>query len=121
MRPLNPDHSENLKEQLDMWIQKGIIEPANSPWASPLVPVKKKVGRTRWVTDLRQHQSIWYILAHKDAVWTVERWKRQQLDVGLGPCPSASGVLVIVLDNILVYSMNTWDHLKHLMSIRRPT
>ena len=29
----------------------------NSPWASPLVPVKKKSGRTRWVTDLRELNS----------------------------------------------------------------
>ena len=53
MRPLNPDQRSNLKDQLDEWIQQGIIEPANSPWASPLVPVKKKDGRTRSVTDLR--------------------------------------------------------------------
>ena len=25
-----------------------------SPWASPLIPVKKKDGRTGWVTDLRE-------------------------------------------------------------------
>ena len=54
VRPLNPDQHANLKEQLDEWIQQGIIEPANSLWASPLVPVKKKDGRKRWVTDLRQ-------------------------------------------------------------------
>ena len=53
MRPLNPDQRSNLKDQLDEWIQQGIIEPANSPWASPLVPVRKKDRRTRWVTDLR--------------------------------------------------------------------
>ena len=47
VRPLNPDQRANLKEQLDDWIQQGIIEPANSHWASPLVPVKKKDGRTR--------------------------------------------------------------------------
>ena len=52
VRPLNPDQSASLKEHLDEWIQQGIIEPANSPWAPPLVPVKKKDGRTRWVTDL---------------------------------------------------------------------
>ena len=37
---------EQMKDQLDKWIQQGIIEPANSPWASPLVPVKKKDKRT---------------------------------------------------------------------------
>ena len=49
---MNPDQRANLKEQLDEWIQQGVIKPANSPWASPLVPVKKD-GRIRWVTDLR--------------------------------------------------------------------
>jgi hypothetical protein len=58
VRPLNPDQRANLKEQLDEWIQQGIIEPANSPWASPLVPVKKKDGRTRWVTDLKQLNDV---------------------------------------------------------------
>ena len=58
MRPLNPDQRANLKEQLDEWIQQGIIELANSPWALPLVPVKKKDGRTRWVTELRQLNEI---------------------------------------------------------------
>ena len=53
VRPLNPDQRSNLKDQLDEWIQQGIIEPANSPWASPLVPVKKKDRRTRWVKYLR--------------------------------------------------------------------
>jgi len=55
---LNPDQCANLKEQLDEWIQQGIIEPANSPWASPLVPVKKKDRRMRWVTDLRQLNDV---------------------------------------------------------------
>ena len=53
VRPLNPDQCANLNEQVDEWIKQVIIETANSPWASPLVPVKKKDGRTRWVTDLR--------------------------------------------------------------------
>jgi len=58
VRPLNPDQHANLKEQLDEWIQHGIIEPANSPWALPLVPAKKKDGRTRWVTDQRQLNDV---------------------------------------------------------------
>ena len=53
VRPLNPDQRADLKNQIDDWIHEGVIEPSNSPWASPLVPVKKKDGRTRWVTDLR--------------------------------------------------------------------
>ena len=41
VRPLNPDQKRNLKDQIDEWIKQAVIEPANSPRASPLVPVKK--------------------------------------------------------------------------------
>ena len=55
-RPLNPDQKENLWNQIDEWLEQGVIEPSVSPWVSPLMPVKKKDLkkdlRTRWVTDL---------------------------------------------------------------------
>ena len=54
MRPLNPDQKENLQDPIDEWLEQGVIEPSVSPWVSPLVPVKKKDGRMRWVTDLRE-------------------------------------------------------------------
>ena len=52
--PLNPDQKENLCVQIDEWLPQGVIKPSVSPWASPLVPVKKKDGQTRLVTDLRE-------------------------------------------------------------------
>ena len=54
VRPLNPDQKENLPTQINEWLEQRVIEPSVSPWAWPLVPVKKKDGRTRWVTDLRE-------------------------------------------------------------------
>ena len=54
VRLLNQDQKENLRNQIDKWLEQGAIEPSVSPWVSPLVPVKKKDGRTRWVTDLRE-------------------------------------------------------------------
>ena len=42
VRPLNPDQKENLGDQIDEWLEQGVIKPSISPWASPLVPVKKK-------------------------------------------------------------------------------
>ena len=54
VRPLNPDQKDNLQMQINEWLEQGVIEPSVSPWASPLVPVKKKDGRTRWVTDIRE-------------------------------------------------------------------
>ena len=58
MRPWNPDQKRNLKEKIDEWIEQGVIKPANSPCAPSLVPVKKKDGRTIWVTDLRLLNSV---------------------------------------------------------------
>ena len=38
VRPLNLDQKENLRDQIDEWLEQGVIEPSISPWASPLVP-----------------------------------------------------------------------------------
>ena len=53
VRLLNPDESKPERTVRFSWIQQGIIEPLNSPWAWPLVLVKNKDGRSRWVTDQR--------------------------------------------------------------------
>ena len=44
---LTPPLKANLKFQLDDWLRDSVIEPADSPWASRLVPVKKKNGQVR--------------------------------------------------------------------------
>ena len=54
VQPLNPDQKENLQDLIDEWLEQGVFEPSISPWASPLIPVKKKDRRTRCVTDLRE-------------------------------------------------------------------
>ena len=51
VRPLPPPLKKDLKGQLDEWLRDCVIEPADSPWASPLVPVKKKHGAVRWACD----------------------------------------------------------------------
>ena len=53
-RPLNPKDEADLRAQLDIWLDQGIIEPSSSPWSSQLVAVKKKDGSTRWAVDFRQ-------------------------------------------------------------------
>ena len=35
VRPLNPDQKGNLRDQIDEWIEHGVIKPSLSPWASP--------------------------------------------------------------------------------------
>ena len=54
VRPLNPDQKNNLRDQINEWLEPGVIEPWVSPRALPIVPLEKNDGRTRWVTDLRE-------------------------------------------------------------------
>ena len=56
VRPLNPRQQEDLKKTLEQWEAEGIVRPApadRSSWASPMVPVLKKSGETRWCIDFR--------------------------------------------------------------------
>ena len=61
-RLLNPHMEEQLDEQLDKWLDTDVIEPTNSPWSAPLVPVKKKSTpsepvKFRWCVDYRELNS----------------------------------------------------------------
>merc|ERR1712035_257793 len=53
-RPLHPKKLEDLRCQITAWIDEGVIQRSASPWASPLVPVTKKDGTTRWAVDYRR-------------------------------------------------------------------
>ena len=47
VRRIKPALEASLKEQIDSWLRDDVIAPAESLWASPLVPVAKKDGSTR--------------------------------------------------------------------------
>lgn len=51
-RPLNPTMEKSLKNQIDKWLEEGVIKECESSWAAALVPVKKKSGEIRWCCDL---------------------------------------------------------------------
>ena len=54
LRPLHPRKLQDLRKQIDVWLDEEVIQRSNSPWASPLVPVSKKDGTTRWAVDYRR-------------------------------------------------------------------
>ena len=52
-RPMNPKMEQELRAQIDVWLAEGVIEKSQSPWSSPLVPVRKKDGSLRYAVDYR--------------------------------------------------------------------
>ena len=55
VRPLNPMQEQDLRRQIDDWLEARVIEPSCSPWASALVPCKKKgTDKYRWAIDYRK-------------------------------------------------------------------
>jgi hypothetical protein len=57
-RPMAPPVKEEFRKQLNSMLEEGIIEEATSPWASPVVPVRKKDGRTRFCVDYRSLNAV---------------------------------------------------------------
>jgi Reverse transcriptase (RNA-dependent DNA polymerase)/RNase H-like domain found in reverse transcriptase len=53
-RPLNPAQEASMKKQIEEWERSNIIEKTQSPWAFPMVGVKKKDSDSlRWCVDYR--------------------------------------------------------------------
>ncbi len=57
-RPVSPHLEASLRQQLNEWLNHGVIEPSNSPWSSNLVAAKKKDGSIRWCVDWRRLNSV---------------------------------------------------------------
>ena len=49
---------KKAEELVDDMLQKRVIHPSNSPWASPVVLVAKKNGDTRFCVDYRRLNSV---------------------------------------------------------------
>lgn len=54
-----PIHQKKIAEQeIDKMLIEDVIEPSNSPWAAPIVLVKKRDGTTRFCVDYRKLNSV---------------------------------------------------------------
>ena len=57
-RRLPPSCLAEVRAHLDELLKRGIISPSTSPWASPIVVVRKKSGELRLCVDFRAVNSI---------------------------------------------------------------
>ena len=63
MRRMPEQAQEKVEKELESMLKENVIEPSDSPWASPIVLVTKKDGSTRFCVDFRKLNEI----THKDA------------------------------------------------------
>ena len=57
-RRLSPGDEAEVKQQINEWLEKGIIKPATSEYASPLVVTRRKNGRVRICIDYKRLNKI---------------------------------------------------------------
>ena len=49
---------EFIKDEVDRMVEHNLIQPSESPWASPVVLVRKKNGKLRFCIDYRKLNSV---------------------------------------------------------------
>ena len=54
VRHIPPQRQDEVLTLLQEMLERGVVEPSTSPWASPIVLVRKKDGSTRFCVDYRK-------------------------------------------------------------------
>ena len=58
VRRVPPHRRDEVRKLLDDMLSRGVVEPSTSPWASPIVLVRKKDGSTRFCVDYRKVNEV---------------------------------------------------------------
>ncbi len=58
VRHVPPPRREEVRRLLGEMLEKGVVEPSTSPWASPIVLVRKKDGSARFCVDYRKLNDV---------------------------------------------------------------
>ena len=56
--PLSPALQAQVNRELDLMLEQGIVEPSSSPWASPIVLVRKPDNTYRFCVDFRKVNKV---------------------------------------------------------------
>jgi hypothetical protein len=54
LRRYSPKEKETIKKEIDVMLEKGVIEPSNAEWTAPIVVVPKKDGSLRFCVNYKR-------------------------------------------------------------------
>ncbi|EIE79980.1 hypothetical protein RO3G_04685 [Rhizopus delemar RA 99-880] len=119
---LSPVESEYLQKELNKYCKLGVISPSNSPWAAPVILVKKKNGEYRMVIDYRKLNAITkkdsYPLPRiddlLDTLGKAKIFSALDMRSGFHQVPMEENTYI---DDLNIYSNNPQEHLTHLEQV----
>nr|GEV25428.1 hypothetical protein [Tanacetum cinerariifolium] len=123
---LAPSEMKELAKQLQELLEKGFIRPSLSPCGAPFLFVKKKDGSFRMCIDYREEEDI-PITAFRTQYG---HYEFRVMPFGLTNAPAVfmdlmnriskpylDKFVIVVIDDILIYSKNKEEHEEHLETI----